>query len=652
MKSNTEKNNIIRSGDFKEGEFKIANSAEMFEILSSTLYSDKETAILREIGTNCYDSHIDAGIPDKPFDIDLPTNWNATLRFRDYGKGLSEDEVINIYTVYGESTKRDSNDFVGNLGLGSKSPFALTDSFTVVSYHGGKKTTYSIFKNEQGKPSYAKLADEDTTETGLEILISVPRNNIYVYKDKAINVYKTFKVKPKVSPILTYPEYKIYLEEDNWKVCNGYGMSLAIMGNIAYPIDFALLNNKYRPKFNYVFAVIDFAIGDLNIAASREKLQYTTKTVAALEKELDKIISRASQLFEDQIKTAKSYYEAICLYQKKQNALIDSNLIKWNNKNLSGHYTASLTDSKTHLCICDARLSRYNQFKKESGVIYNLDNKFYFDDLPRGGLSRVREVSRGNNNVYYFALLDGSKLTRKDIAEQIGLNESDLILTSTLPKITIQSTSRGKTEKVLKFIGAVIPSYKSWENATININDVIHYIPINRFSIIIKEKEYTPDYITNIKKLLVDNKLIADVDIYGVRSSFSKKGRKNWIDISQLLEDNFDKIYQSQNIDTLISEVDSYTHNSNFSYDMQYLKSATHKDLEELKKEWEKITKAYNTHAQALTLYKNLAIIMNKEVKSTPRKLSLEDFIKKKPLLSYISKVYWSENEVLKYINA
>ena len=69
-------------------------------------------------------------------------NLAAACSVRDYGPGLSHDDMFRVFTRYGRSTKRDSNEVVGMLGIGSKSGFAYADTFTVVSRHGGRVRTY------------------------------------------------------------------------------------------------------------------------------------------------------------------------------------------------------------------------------------------------------------------------------------------------------------------------------------------------------------------------------------------------------------------------------------------------------------------------------------------------------------------------------
>src|SRR5690349_8174125 len=81
------------------------------------LYSDKEMAVIREYSTNARDSHIEAGV-DRPIEVTTPSGLSFFLRIKDYGVGLSKEDIIKIYSKYGASTKRYTNKQGGMLGLG------------------------------------------------------------------------------------------------------------------------------------------------------------------------------------------------------------------------------------------------------------------------------------------------------------------------------------------------------------------------------------------------------------------------------------------------------------------------------------------------------------------------------------------------------
>ena len=84
---------------------------------------------------------------------------------------------------------------------------------------------------------------------------------------------------------------KVIIEKDNWRLVEGD--SHVIMGNISYPLDSSALNIGWQDERADLLSSgveIDFAIGDLEISASREALQYTDRTKKAILDTLNAII--------------------------------------------------------------------------------------------------------------------------------------------------------------------------------------------------------------------------------------------------------------------------------------------------------------------------------------------------------------------------
>jgi HSP90 family molecular chaperone len=82
-------------------------------------YGLPETACLREYTSNARDSHIEAGVT-RPVEVTTPSALAQSLTVRDYGVGLSRQE-LKMFGQFGESSKRDTNDQIGGFGIGSKS---------------------------------------------------------------------------------------------------------------------------------------------------------------------------------------------------------------------------------------------------------------------------------------------------------------------------------------------------------------------------------------------------------------------------------------------------------------------------------------------------------------------------------------------------
>lgn len=296
------------------GDFKIKTSAIAFDILSSGLYANKIKAIIRELSCNAYDAQIAAGNGDTPFDIHLPTFLEPTFYIRDYGVGLSHDQVVNIFTTYFESTKSDSNDFVGAMGLGSKAPFSYTSNFTIEAFQNGICNVYTAFINDAGFPSVIRMETRDTEEpNGLKITVPVQEKDFRNFKSEAIEVFQWFKTVPnEVNDEIefTKAEMKSYYDIDNIFVradatrYHSYSYTLlAVMGNIAYPVDLEMFTDMFKHVNENSFNnfVFKFEIGDIEFSASRESLSYTQKTIDAIKQKIQYVFDNTEQLIQKQL---------------------------------------------------------------------------------------------------------------------------------------------------------------------------------------------------------------------------------------------------------------------------------------------------------------------------------------------------------------
>lgn len=162
----------------------MADNSAFFHILSASLYSQPRLAALREIICNADDAHKQAGVA-RPIDISIVTDENDEnihyLTIRDYGTGIPDALMDEIYLVFGESTKKDVAVATGGFGLGSKAPWAIVDQFFVTSYHQGIVTMYTLVKadpDNDNKPAIQTMFSGPTNETGLEVRVPLPRNTV------------------------------------------------------------------------------------------------------------------------------------------------------------------------------------------------------------------------------------------------------------------------------------------------------------------------------------------------------------------------------------------------------------------------------------------------------------------------------------------
>lgn len=311
---------ISTSNSDSIGTFRIKESAKAFSILSSSLYQNPIRSIIRELGCNARDAHVAAKNPE-PWVLSLPSSLSPEFAVKDNGTGLSHEEVMQIYTTYFESTKTNSNDFVGALGLGSKSPFSYTDNFTVTSVKDGIKNIYSTFLTEEQIPSIVLLDSSNTNEpNGVEVRFSVKSVDFNTFRVEAIEALKFFDQKPKGYPNEVSNQFEningIEHVASTKKTYNSSASPLVIMGGVQYTFD---TKNPAFEKYSTVIntsrhhMLIRANIGDVDIQPSRESLTMTKKTIEFISKKFEEALSKINADIDAQINNKKIEWDRIIL---------------------------------------------------------------------------------------------------------------------------------------------------------------------------------------------------------------------------------------------------------------------------------------------------------------------------------------------------
>ena len=137
-------------------------------------YSNSLRSGIAETIANGIDSHVAKGVT-APVRLSTPDDLNPNVVIADCGVGMSLQTIEDVYTNFLASSKRDSDDFTGHYGIGAKSLFAVTSSFTLVSVHDGVRQEVWLTRDESGAPVYAVLSTEATdAPTGVTVTFPVP----------------------------------------------------------------------------------------------------------------------------------------------------------------------------------------------------------------------------------------------------------------------------------------------------------------------------------------------------------------------------------------------------------------------------------------------------------------------------------------------
>jgi hypothetical protein len=562
---------IQRNDLLKENAFKIKATGKAFQILSDGLYADKIRAVIRELSCNAFDAHIAAGKKNEPFAVHLPSALEPYFSVRDFGIGLSMDAVMHIFTTYFESLKSDSNDFIGGLGLGSKSPFSYVDAFTVISRWNGIKYSFTAFIGEDDMPKIALLGEEPTDEgNGLEVSMPVRQGDYREFETKAVAVLSRFSPQPTVTgvPNFKFQERKILLEGSNWRLLDQFDRwggaattAAAVQGNIAYPLTASALTQlkrEYQVVLGYPFE-FDFNIGELEIAASREALGYKRNTIANIQKAIDVMYAELPSKFEDRFKNAKTGWEGRLvwfeLFQQHSNLsyllreLTASNKLKFhvggqdittNYIDLEWHKYPSLVVTRYGCYSSASKFVAANMSKNAKFSTQATPSiEFFLSDLPKGSIARLRQyVKTAGNQDKTVYFVEGDDKDVKAFLSDLGSPETKV--TSTLDKPIRNPANPRVSCRELK------PN--TWGGFGWNEvddfdyeNETGYYVHHLRGRAVHEEKAI--EYFDDIVSLAIKLKLINKTDkIVGVTARLRDKLAEtdgDWVDLVKHLTDSF-----------------------------------------------------------------------------------------------------------------
>ena len=285
----------------------------MFKLIVERLYRNKLGSMIREITSNCFDSHIEAKV-DTPVVVELRKEVSGNyISFIDEGVGMSPKRIEKVYCELGESTKRDNNDEIGGYGIGGKTPLAYSKAFFIITRFDGIEYNYTV-RMDRHAPKVELMSQVSTKKhNGTEVKVPLKESDIYTaeneitkqlfyfenivfkgFSEDVNNNYKIFKGK---SFIYRGDEYS-----NRMHVC---------LGKVAYPIDYSTLD--LDEKDYKIPVAIRLEIGDAKTIPSREDLEYTDETKKLIKKKLEEVKTELKDILAKQyesVTTLKEYYDA------------------------------------------------------------------------------------------------------------------------------------------------------------------------------------------------------------------------------------------------------------------------------------------------------------------------------------------------------
>ena len=597
--------NVVSNTLTNTTQYSIKASAKAFKILSDGLYRNKIAAPIRELSTNAYDAHVAKGNTDIPFDVHLPSVAEPWFAIRDYGIGMSKHELETTYTTYFDSNKTHSNDFVGCMGLGSKTPFSISDAFTVTSVKNGFKTTVINYL-DQDVPNFSIISEEATDEaSGTEVKFTPTDASDYSsLRESAQRILGYFDVIPNLTIGSTKEQVKVptkILEGSDWYYVDkqlGHSDSIILMGNVSYPFNFCDVDDTFSKRHgwnesyeyrrllnNIVFRV---PIGDLDVTASREEIGWTTEGHEYMVNFIERVYNEIKDIMNNQLNNCKTFWDARIMF----NGMIGYNeeyysdiertaggsighfkwteQLNWNGLKVSENFgdvstNPNLDKQKYRLFwLGFAKRNRYrggekvNRRSDVTGFIpFDTELEFFQNDLPTGSVSRVNHYVRENQDKVVLVFNEFTNKERKYL-KLIGY-PSKIRKTSELEKPTVNRASTTKTKGTIVACKKIDDcgwnpacNFSSNEELSLESKEIVYYVPIRNWRIVHNDGEYhNSRHLENLLKKVIDQD---EVNIYGIKLGLTKKLSKY---------ENFKNVFD------VISEyiVSSFDNKTNFLYE-------------------------------------------------------------------------------------
>lgn len=262
----------------------------------TNMYDDSVLACIREYSTNAWDSHVEAGNTSTPIEVELPSRLNAFFVVRDFGVGMDADMIRNIYSKYGASTKRGTNEQTGMLGIGCKAALSYAPQFTLVGVKDGVRTQVIISRDSDGS-GQMMIVDESETDDPNGVTISIPTTQFDVFETKALRFFQHWEEgrvllngtdPSQVGDYFEVSDGILIGPENEHDEVRGWNL---VMGGVSYPIPtngvdvFRQAVDIIPP--NRISIVCHVPMGSVTFSPSREGLQLGAPNTIATLKDLE-----------------------------------------------------------------------------------------------------------------------------------------------------------------------------------------------------------------------------------------------------------------------------------------------------------------------------------------------------------------------------
>jgi len=429
--------NILVDGEINESigmSLDLDSAQILMQMLSKNLYSDGIGSTIRECASNALDSHRRVGIEDPIIvSLELDNSNNYQFSVEDFGIGLDADDVRNIISKYGKSTKRNSNTELGMMGLGFKAPLAYSSSFYFICRKDGIERKYMMYEGEDTNTIDLLYEIPTTDRNGVKVIVPVKysdRSSFYEKIKEQLAYFENAYFNVTLNDRSINNEFTIHRSENFQysEICKNENMHISL-DNVYYPIDFDKLG---IPIVQFPIA-LRFSLTDgLFPTPNRESIRYTTEAKAAILDKIKLLSDYFIHKYNERSKNCNTYSQVYDYYNSERryveiipnvrlnvgylSTFSDVTIVKPTLKNVKYLDLKKLVDNHNSILgeysnMFSLNLGKIRDLKSKSSwesIVTNFIDKgdklyIYSDKLPEVKKAYLRETLPGGySNKYFF----------------------------------------------------------------------------------------------------------------------------------------------------------------------------------------------------------------------------------------------------------
>lgn len=286
--------------------------AQRIMALSINLYADPTLAVIREYIANAVDTTILAGT-GAAVNVIPPTRLNPVLTITDFGTGMSAEELENNFLMFAASTKIDTNDQVGCLGVGAKSAWTIAESFTIDTVQNGKRNMVRASRTL----THDVLLDNVDTDAPNGTTISIPVDPSSADWNNVIYTVASAHAQGAVTidgATVESIQSRNWIGPVSFRRGNGHHVeSKVLSGGTIFDLPWALKQYLEQLTGSLYGATIRLDVGSFDFTPSRESLIDTQRTREALHAAARVYVSKRDKLQSelDELVEAGKFLDAV-----------------------------------------------------------------------------------------------------------------------------------------------------------------------------------------------------------------------------------------------------------------------------------------------------------------------------------------------------